>query len=98
MRAHMPTCCCGTSSGAGRSSARAALRATRWRNGRSSGPFSPANNIWAITMILILSSNTDQQGADYRQLMDHLARLPGISTRVHVERGAEQKLTEIYLI
>lgn len=49
-------------------------------------------------MILILSSNTDQQGANYRQLMDHLGRLPGISTRVHVERGSEQTLTEIYLI
>ncbi len=49
-------------------------------------------------MILILSSNTDQQGTNYRQLMDHLGRLPGISTRVHVERGSEQTLTEIYLI
>ena len=49
-------------------------------------------------MILLLSSNTDQQGANYRQLMDHLGRLPGISTRVHVERGSEQALTEIYLI
>jgi len=27
-------------------------------------------------MILILSSNTDQQGADYQQLMAHLAGLP----------------------
>jgi 3-deoxy-7-phosphoheptulonate synthase len=49
-------------------------------------------------MILILSSNTDQQGADYRQLTAHLAGLPGIQTRVHVERGVEQALTEIYLI
>jgi 3-deoxy-7-phosphoheptulonate synthase len=49
-------------------------------------------------MILILSSNTDQQGADYQQLTAHLAGLPGIQTRVHIERGAEQSLTEIYLI
>jgi len=49
-------------------------------------------------MILILSPNTDQQGADYQQLTAHLAGLPGIQTRVHVERGAEQALTEIYLI
>jgi len=49
-------------------------------------------------MILILSSNTDQQGADYQQLSAHLAGLPGIQTRVHVESGAEQSLTEIYLI
>jgi len=49
-------------------------------------------------MILILSSNTDQQGAEFRQLMGRLADLPGISARVHTERGAEQALTEIYLI
>jgi 3-deoxy-7-phosphoheptulonate synthase len=49
-------------------------------------------------MILILSSNTDQAGADYQQLVSHLAALPGIRTRVHVEQGAEQTLTEIYLI
>src|SRR5208282_5158692 len=49
-------------------------------------------------MILILSPNTDQQGADYLQLTAHLAGLPGIQTRVHVERGAEQSVTEIYLI
>ena len=49
-------------------------------------------------MILILSSNTDPQGADYRQLMAHLAGLPGIKTRVHVEHGIEQTLTEIYLV
>ncbi len=49
-------------------------------------------------MILILSSNTDQQGADYRQLMAYLTGLPGIKTRVHVEHGVEQTLTEIYLV
>jgi len=49
-------------------------------------------------MILILTSNTDPQSADYRQLMAHLAGLPGIQTRVHVERGTAQTLTEIYLI
>jgi len=49
-------------------------------------------------MILILSSNTDQQGAEFKQLMDHLAGLQGIRTRVHNEHGTEQTLTEIYLI
>lgn len=49
-------------------------------------------------MILILSSNTDQQSPEFRQLMGHLAGLQGIKTRVHTERGAEQTLTEIYLI
>jgi len=49
-------------------------------------------------MILILSSNIDQQGADFQQLMNHLDGLQGIRTRIHTERGAEQTLTEIYLI
>jgi 3-deoxy-7-phosphoheptulonate synthase len=49
-------------------------------------------------MILILASNTDPLGADYLHLTAHLAGLPGIQIRVHTERGAEQSLTEIYLI
>lgn len=49
-------------------------------------------------MILILTSNTDPQSPDYLQLMAHLASMEGIRTRVHIERGAEQTLTEIYLI
>ncbi len=39
MRARMPTCWCATWWGAGNNSARAASRATRWRNGRSSGRY-----------------------------------------------------------
>jgi 3-deoxy-7-phosphoheptulonate synthase len=49
-------------------------------------------------MILILEPNTDQQGAPYRRLMDYLARLPNIRSRVHQEVGTLQTLTEIYLI
>jgi 3-deoxy-7-phosphoheptulonate synthase len=49
-------------------------------------------------MILILNSNITEQAPEYRQLMSHLALLPGIQTRVHVERGSEKILTEIYLI
>ncbi len=49
-------------------------------------------------MILILEPNTDQQGAPYRQLMDYLACLPNIRSRVHQEVGTLQTLTEIYLI
>lgn len=49
-------------------------------------------------MILILNSNVDERSAEYRQLIAQLAALPGIQTRVHVEHGKEQKLTEIYLI
>ena len=49
-------------------------------------------------MILILEPNTDLNGAGYRQLLEHLARLPNIRTRVHQETGTQQTLTEIYLI
>lgn len=49
-------------------------------------------------MILILSSNVNQQGTEFQQLMAHLAGLSGIQTRIHVERGVEKTLTEIYLI
>uniref|UniRef100_E6QNE4 3-deoxy-7-phosphoheptulonate synthase n=1 Tax=mine drainage metagenome TaxID=410659 RepID=E6QNE4_9ZZZZ len=46
-------------------------------------------------MILILNPNVDEQSAEYRQLLAQLAALPGIQTRVHVEHGNEQKLTEM---
>lgn len=49
-------------------------------------------------MILILAPNTQSSSAEYRQLMDHLATLQGVQVRVHNESGAEQTLTEIYLI
>jgi 3-deoxy-7-phosphoheptulonate synthase len=49
-------------------------------------------------MILILTPNVDQQGTEYRQLMDYLQQLPNIQHRLHQEHGAQQILTEIYLI
>ena len=49
-------------------------------------------------MILILSPNIKPESEVYRQLMAHLSRLPNIQSRVHHEQGAEQSLTEIYLI
>ena len=49
-------------------------------------------------MILILTPNIDTEGETYRRLMGHLSRLPNIQARVHREQGAEQCLTEIYLI
>ncbi|MER2512374.1 MAG: 3-deoxy-7-phosphoheptulonate synthase [Nitrosomonas ureae] len=49
-------------------------------------------------MILILVPNTRLESPEYKQLMVHLANFPGISTRIHTEVGAEQTLTEIYLI
>ena len=49
-------------------------------------------------MILILSGTTDPQSADYEQLMQALARLPDIQTRVHHIKGSERSVTEVYLI
>ena len=49
-------------------------------------------------MILILTPDARDDSPEYKQLMAHLANLPGISTRVHSETGVEQTLTEIYLI
>ncbi len=49
-------------------------------------------------MILILDANTQTQSAEYRHLMSHLETLQGVKVRVHTEHGAEQSLTEIYLI
>ena len=49
-------------------------------------------------MILILNSNISEHSPEYQQLLAHLATLPGIQTRVHIERGSEKTLTEIYLI
>ena len=41
-------------------------------------------------MILILNSNVGEQSPEYKQLLSHLASLPGIQTRVHIERGSEK--------
>ena len=49
-------------------------------------------------MILILHADTDKNGDDYRQLMAFLSNLGNIQTRVHDEVGAQQTLTEIYLV
>lgn len=49
-------------------------------------------------MILILKPDTDATSDTYRHLMNHLSRLPNIRLRVHQEHGAEQSVTEIYLI
>jgi 3-deoxy-7-phosphoheptulonate synthase len=49
-------------------------------------------------MILILSDNADPQSADYKQLMEALARLPNIQAKVHRIEGALRAVTEIYLI
>ncbi|HRQ04608.1 MAG TPA: 3-deoxy-7-phosphoheptulonate synthase [Nitrosomonas halophila] len=49
-------------------------------------------------MILVLKPNTSEESPEYKQLCAYLANLPSIATRVHTEVGAEQTLTEVYLI
>ena len=49
-------------------------------------------------MILILTPDIDPEGGAYQNLMAHLSCLQGIQVRVHREQGAEQCLTEIYLV
>src|SRR5204862_1416304 len=50
------------------------------------------------SMILVLEPNTNPQSPEYKVLVGHLERLPGIHFRVHREVGSEVTLTEIYLI
>jgi 3-deoxy-7-phosphoheptulonate synthase len=49
-------------------------------------------------MILILSDNVEPTSSEYRQLLDYLGNLPNVQYRVHMEKGTQQLLTEIYLI
>ena len=49
-------------------------------------------------MILILKPNISPDSREYKRLESHLQNLNNIEYRVHNVRGAEQTLTEIYLI
>ncbi|NIR28825.1 MAG: 3-deoxy-7-phosphoheptulonate synthase [Gammaproteobacteria bacterium] len=49
-------------------------------------------------MILILHPNIDKSSQEYRELMDYLSALRGIRARAHDVEGAQQRLTEIYLL
>lgn len=49
-------------------------------------------------MIVILESNIDKASERYAHLTDYLSKLPNIQVRVHEEVGAQDVLTEIYLI
>jgi 3-deoxy-7-phosphoheptulonate synthase len=49
-------------------------------------------------MILILGADIDLEGDAFQALQAHLAKLPGITARVHQVRGAQQTLTELYLL
>jgi len=49
-------------------------------------------------MILILSPDLTRKSPEFQELMEHLGNIPNIQVRVHEEAGAQQVLTEIYLI
>lgn len=49
-------------------------------------------------MIVILNSSVTENSKDYQLTLDYLSRLPGVAARIHKVQGAEQTLTEIYLI
>ena len=49
-------------------------------------------------MILILDPNLEPGSTPYAELMDHLGHLPNIEARVHHVQGAQQMVTEVYLI
>lgn len=49
-------------------------------------------------MILILQDNVHAGTPAFSAIMEYLSRRPAIETRVHEVRGAQQTLTEIYLI
>lgn len=49
-------------------------------------------------MIVILQPNINKTGQDYGNIMAYLANQPRIQVRIHEETGAQQVLTELYLI
>ena len=49
-------------------------------------------------MIVILEPNADDSSEEHKQLITHLSQLPNIEYRIHKVEGAQQTLTEIYLI
>jgi 3-deoxy-7-phosphoheptulonate synthase len=49
-------------------------------------------------MILILKPNMSLESREYKRLESHLQNLTNIEYRIHNVQGAEQSLTEIYLI
>lgn len=49
-------------------------------------------------MIIILHPDTDQSAEPYKKLVEYLDTLPGIRYRTHEVLGAQQRLTELYLI
>ncbi len=49
-------------------------------------------------MIVILDPNISENSNEHQQALNYLFQLPGITARVHKVHGAQQILTEVYLI
>src|SRR6476469_8020809 len=49
-------------------------------------------------MILILKPDIDTDSPEYKRLENHIRKFPNVEMRVHRVQGAEQVLTEVYLI
>lgn len=49
-------------------------------------------------MIVILNSSITENSKEYQLTINYLSQLPGVTIRIHKIQGAEQVLTEIYLI
>ena len=49
-------------------------------------------------MIVILNANATENSKEYQLTLDYLSQLSGVAARIHKVQGAEQTLTEIYLI
>lgn len=49
-------------------------------------------------MIIILDPNIAEGSSTYQQTLAYLCQLPGIAAHIHKVQGAQQTLTEIYLI
>ncbi len=49
-------------------------------------------------MIVILNPDTDTDSEEFKEVIAYLEQLPNIALRQHEVQGAEQKLTEIYLL
>ena len=53
---------------------------------------------WRPAVILILEPDTDRNSPAYEALLAQLDALPNIEHRAHTVQGAQQTLTEIYLL
>lgn len=49
-------------------------------------------------MIIIIHPGSDMSSPSYVGLINYLNAIPDISLRIHTEKGAEQNLTELYLV